>query len=62
MEQSPNPGGLARYPIKTVILVAFGMLLLQGISEIIKNAALLTGHRRVDESGTAQAAERADAL
>src|SRR5690606_19263900 len=28
LEMSPNPGGLARYPLKTVIIVAFGMLLL----------------------------------
>lgn len=41
MEQSPNPGGLPRYPIKTVMLVAFAMLILQGISEIIKNVAYL---------------------
>lgn len=43
LEQSPNPGGLARYPIKTVMLVAFAMLIVQGISEVIKNAAFLAG-------------------
>jgi TRAP-type mannitol/chloroaromatic compound transport system permease small subunit len=43
LEVSPNPGGLPRYPIKTVILVAFVMLLLQGVSEIIKRTAWLRG-------------------
>jgi TRAP-type mannitol/chloroaromatic compound transport system permease small subunit len=44
MEISPNPGGLARYPIKTVIIVAFALLVVQGISELIKNIAFLRGH------------------
>ncbi len=35
-EMSPDPGGLPRYPIKTVILIAFALLVLQGISEAIK--------------------------
>ncbi len=43
-EISPNPGGLARYPIKTVIVVAFTLLIAQGISETIKNVAFLRGH------------------
>jgi TRAP-type mannitol/chloroaromatic compound transport system permease small subunit len=44
MEISPNPGGLARYPIKTVIIVAFALLVIQGVSEMIKNMAFLRGH------------------
>ncbi|WP_290647787.1 TRAP transporter small permease subunit [Aquisalimonas sp.] len=43
LESSPNPGGLPRYPIKSVILLGFSMLLLQGISEIIKRVAWLRG-------------------
>jgi TRAP-type mannitol/chloroaromatic compound transport system permease small subunit len=35
-ELSPDPGGLPRYPIKTLIPVAAALLLLQGISEAIK--------------------------
>ena len=35
-EQSPDPGGLPRYPIKTLILVAFFLFGLQGISEALK--------------------------
>jgi len=37
LENSPDPGGLVRYPIKTMILVSFGLLILQGISQAIKN-------------------------
>ncbi len=44
LEQSPNPGGLPRYPIKTVIIVAFALLILQAISETIKNIAFISGH------------------
>lgn len=43
LEMSPNPGGLPRYPIKTVIVVAFAMLILQAVSETIRNAAFLAG-------------------
>ncbi len=43
LETSPDPGGLPRYPIKTVILVSFFLLLLQALSEIVKNAAILAG-------------------
>lgn len=43
LEMSSDPSGLPRYPLKTMILVAFGLLALQGISEIIKQIAVLTG-------------------
>ena len=42
-EVSPDPGGLPRYPIKTALLVAFVLLALQGIAEIVKNLAILRG-------------------
>ncbi len=42
-ETSPDPGGLARYPIKAVILICFALLLLQGISEVIKKIDILRG-------------------
>ncbi len=41
LEQSSDPSGLPRYPIKTMILVSFFFLGLQGISEIIKQVAIL---------------------
>jgi TRAP-type mannitol/chloroaromatic compound transport system permease small subunit len=47
-----NAGGIAVYPAKTLILVAFGLLVVQGVSELIKNLAFLTGHA---DSGSSHA-------
>ncbi|KAB7624190.1 TRAP transporter small permease subunit [Alkalilimnicola sp. S0819] len=44
-ETSNNPGGLIRYPIKTVLPFAFALLALQGLSQVIKALAVLRGHR-----------------
>ena len=41
-EMSPDPGGLPRYPIKFAIILAFILLILQGISEAIKNWNIYT--------------------
>lgn len=43
-EVSPDPGGLPRYPIKAMILVGFALLMIQGLSEVIKSWAILRGH------------------
>lgn len=43
-EVNLNAGGIAVYPIKTVIAVAFSLLVAQGISELIKHVAFLRGH------------------
>ena len=43
LEVSPDPGGLPRYPIKTLIPLAFFLLITQGISEFIKNLAAVLG-------------------
>jgi TRAP-type mannitol/chloroaromatic compound transport system permease small subunit len=48
-EASPNPGGLIWWPLKLAIPVAFILLSLQGLSEIIKNIAVLTGDRPLPE-------------
>ena len=37
LETSPDPGGLARYPIKSMIIVSSISLIFQGISEAIKS-------------------------
>ena len=42
-EMSSNAGGLVRWPVKLLLPVGFFFVLLQGISEIIKRAAALTG-------------------
>lgn len=40
-EASPDPGGLPRYPIKAMILVAFVLLLLQGASHAVRQISIL---------------------
>jgi TRAP-type mannitol/chloroaromatic compound transport system permease small subunit len=42
-EMSPDPSGLPRAPIKSMILVGFGLLLLQTVSEILKNIIIIRG-------------------
>ncbi len=37
LEGSPDPGGLPRYPLKSLILVAFALLILQGFSWVVQN-------------------------
>ena len=43
-EQSANAGGLPLYPPKLLIPLAFALLLMQGISELIKRFAIIGGH------------------
>lgn len=43
LEGSPDPGGLPRYPLKTMLPVAFGLLALQGASQAIKAVARIRG-------------------
>ena len=42
-EYSSDPGGLIRWPVRLLIPVAFGLLGLQGLSEIVKRIAFLKG-------------------
>lgn len=42
-EHSSNAGGLIRWPAKILIVIGFGMLLAQGISELIKRIAVIRG-------------------
>ena len=43
VEMSSNAGGLVRWPAKLIIVVGFALLLLQGISELIKRIAVMRG-------------------
>lgn len=45
MEMSSDAGGLIRWPVKLMIPVGFSLLMLQGVSELIKKIAILTGDR-----------------
>jgi TRAP-type mannitol/chloroaromatic compound transport system permease small subunit len=42
-EQSGNAGGLPQWPAKSLIMIGFALLLLQGISELIKRIAVMRG-------------------
>jgi len=47
-EMSSNAGGLIRWPVKLALPIGFGLLALQGISEIIKRTAYLKGDYAMD--------------
>ncbi|MCW8907754.1 MAG: TRAP transporter small permease subunit [Sedimenticola sp.] len=56
LESSPDPGGLPRYLVKSAIPIAFVLLIVQGVSEVIKMAAFLRGlipfpHTEAEEEG-----------
>ena len=43
-EMSQNPGGLIRWPVKMLLPLGLGLLVLQALSELVKRIAFLTGH------------------
>ena len=47
-EVSPDAGGLLRWPVKLMIPLGFALLALQGVAEIIKRIAFLTGHAKLE--------------
>jgi TRAP-type mannitol/chloroaromatic compound transport system permease small subunit len=47
-EVSSNAGGLIRWPVKLMIVCGFGLLTLQGFSELIKRIAALAGETTID--------------
>ncbi len=47
-EMSSNAGGLIRWPVKLVISAGFALLALQGVSELIKRIAALTGTIQIE--------------
>ena len=62
-EMSPNTGGLIRWPVYAMIPLGFGLLLLQGWSELIKRLAFLQGliedptYKKVDKTAEEELAE-----
>lgn len=40
-EQSGNAGGLPQWPAKSLVMIGFALLLIQGISELIKRLAVM---------------------
>lgn len=50
LEMSPDPGGLPRFPLKTLIPISFFALLVQGFSNLLKNYIhLKTNYEIVEE-------------
>ena len=47
-EISGNAGGLVRWYVKIFLPLGFALLSLQGLSELIKRIAMLTGHMKPD--------------
>ena len=62
-ETSSNAGGLVRWPVYLMMPLGFGLLLLQGLSEIIKRLAFLQGliedptHKAVEKTAEEELAE-----
>lgn len=53
-ELSPDPGGLPRAPIKTMIIIAFALLLLQAVSQAIKYFAIMRGNQDISQQVKAE--------
>ncbi|WP_296445905.1 TRAP transporter small permease subunit [Rhodoferax sp. UBA5149] len=62
-EMSSNAGGLIRWPVYAMMPLGFGLLLLQGLSEIIKRLAFLQGliedptNKKVEKTAEEELAE-----
>ena len=50
LEQSPDPGGLPRYPLKTMLPLSFLLLTLQGIADVIHNLDVILSPEKKRES------------
>lgn len=60
-EQSMNAGGLPQWPAKSLIFIAFVMLLLQAFSELIKRIAVMRGRIPDPYAGSAHHPAEAEA-
>jgi len=47
-EMSSNSGGLIRWPVKALIPLGFGLLIMQGVAEILKRVGFLRGTYNMD--------------
>ena len=62
-EVSSNAGGLIRWPVYMMIPLGFGLLTLQGLSELIKRLAFLQGliddptHKKIEKTAEEELAE-----
>ena len=60
-EQSSNYGGLPQWPVKFLIPLAFALLFAQGLSELIKRLAIISGDLPDDKSDAGHPAAGRDA-
>lgn len=62
-EQSGNAGGLPQWPAKSLVMIGFALMFLQGISELIKRIAVMRNliPDPYETSGTSRAAIEAEA-
>lgn len=62
-EMSSNAGGLIRWPVYAMLPLGFSLLMLQGVSELIKRLAFLQGliedptHKKVEKTAEEELAE-----
>lgn len=62
-EMSSNAGGLLRWPVYLMMPLGFGLLLLQGFSELVKRLAFLQGliedptHKKIEKTAEEELAE-----
>ena len=64
-EMSSNPGGLIRWPVRLMMPAGFALLILQGLSELIKRLAFLSGagpNALIKEGGPSAEEELAEAI
>jgi TRAP-type mannitol/chloroaromatic compound transport system permease small subunit len=54
-EQSMNAGGLPQWPAKSLVVIGFALLFVQGFSELVKRVAIMRG--LIPETATATAQE-----
>ena len=59
-EMSQNAGGLIRWPAYALIPAGFALLALQGVSELIKRLAFLSGHASDSMADAAEGADEAE--
>ena len=52
-EQSSNAGGLPQWPAKLLIVLGFTLLALQGVAELVKRVAIITGALPEEEAASA---------
>ena len=61
-ETSPDPDGLPRAPIRSMIIIGFLLLLVQAIAQAIKYAAILAGTITEEEAQSLQEYELTDRI